>query len=227
MQLVSIASFALLNGLSHATELRASDEHPIEGVIKLLQKLSDQIKEQGKDEAKTYATFEEWCKESKETLNKAIDEGKENIDSLEDEVSSLEAEEKSLEEKIAHLEKEITKNSADNSNAEKNRNDANKLWEEADQDFADTIDAVDDAIKEIETGEGDMALLQTQKALRKLVQLPVFLEELSDSQRSQLVATATGISVGNSTGNATEPEEEDPMLKKIVKIGNAAGNEKQ
>jgi len=216
---LSVASFALLSGLAPA--LSVSGEHPIEGVIKLLQKLSDQIKAEGKDEAKTYATFEDWCKESKETLNKAIDEGKENIDSLEDEVSSLEAEEKSLEEKIANLEKEIAKNTVDNTEANSNRKDANTLWKESDQDFSDTIDAVDDAISELNKAEDSQSFVQTQKALRKLVRLPMLLEELSDPQRVQLVASISGT---NSTGNSSEPA--DPMLKDIVKVGNAAGNEK-
>jgi len=69
----------------------SAGEHPIDGVISLLQKLEIQSKEEGAAEAASFQKFTYWCKTSTKTLNKAIATEKKDIASLTDKIEGLTA----------------------------------------------------------------------------------------------------------------------------------------
>jgi hypothetical protein len=103
--------------------------------------------------------------------------------------------------------------------AKKKREDANKLYDEADKEFETTLKAVDEAIKAL-TDSKKAALLQFLKpenqaqehALRQLIQQPLVLEQLSDEQRESLAAAVFD----------TKPVTEADILakEKYAKAGN-------
>merc|ERR1719515_303246 len=82
-------------------------EHPIAGVISLLQKLKIQSTEEGAAEAASFQKFTYWCKTSTKTLNKAIKTEKSDISSLTDKIEGLKADISSLGEDIASLKADI------------------------------------------------------------------------------------------------------------------------
>merc|ERR1719158_527592 len=102
--------FATLLLLALATpRLAAAGEHPIAGVISLLQKLAIQSKEEGAAEAASFQKFTYWCKTSTKTLTKAIATEKKTIASLSDKIDGLTADIATLGEDIAALDADIKK----------------------------------------------------------------------------------------------------------------------
>merc|ERR1719183_2692872 len=88
-------------------QLTAAGEHPIAGVISLLQKLKIQSTEEGAAEAASFQKFTYWCKTSTKTLNKAIKTENSDISSLKDKIDGLKADISSLGEDIATLKSDI------------------------------------------------------------------------------------------------------------------------
>merc|ERR1719310_1600246 len=78
-------------------------EHPIEGVLTLLNDLQDKAKEEGKTEEENYNKYAAWCKDSKDTLNTAIANEKAEISSLTSKIASLKDEIDTLGEAIDYL----------------------------------------------------------------------------------------------------------------------------
>merc|ERR1719262_1180114 len=81
----------------------AAGEHPIAGVISLLDKLKVEAKEEGAAEAASFQKFTYWCKTSTKTLTKAIATEKKSIASLTDKIEGLKADIATLGEDIADL----------------------------------------------------------------------------------------------------------------------------
>merc|ERR1719258_943565 len=85
----------------------SAGEHPISGVISLLQKLEIQSKEEGAAEAASFQKFTYWCKTSEKTLNKAIKTEKKDIASLTDKIDGLKSDIDTLTEDISELDTQI------------------------------------------------------------------------------------------------------------------------
>jgi flagellar biosynthesis chaperone FliJ len=66
-------------------------DHPIAGVIQLLEKLEVQAQTEGETEANTYQKFQYWCKRSTKMLKRAIRKEKKTIQALDDKISGLAA----------------------------------------------------------------------------------------------------------------------------------------
>merc|ERR1719272_2428527 len=84
-------------------------DHPIAGVISLLQKLEIQSKEEGAAEAASFQKFTYWCKTSEKTLSKAIKTEKKDIASLTDKIDGLTADIATGASDIASLKADIEK----------------------------------------------------------------------------------------------------------------------
>merc|ERR1719217_724089 len=87
-------------------------EHPVEGVISLLQKLTVQAKEEGAQELQTFQKFTHWCKTSTKTLKKAIGKETDAISEYKDEIAGLKKSITTLTEDIEALANEIEEQEA-------------------------------------------------------------------------------------------------------------------
>jgi hypothetical protein len=159
----------------------AAGEHPIAGVISLLQKLEIQSKEEGAAEAASFQKFTYWCKTSEKTLTKAIKTEKKDIGSLTDKIDGLTADIATLGEDIASLEADIKKMETAADKAKSVRDDEKSLYDEEQKNFEDTITAVDEAITTLKDSKA-ASLLQT-KAVEKAKAL---------AQKAQVLAAAMG-----------------------------------
>eukprot|EP00929_Paragymnodinium_shiwhaense_P007315 TRINITY_DN111236_c0_g1_i1.p1 TRINITY_DN111236_c0_g1~~TRINITY_DN111236_c0_g1_i1.p1 ORF type:complete len:725 (+),score=296.09 TRINITY_DN111236_c0_g1_i1:89-2263(+) len=167
----------------------ARDEHPVEKVIGLLQGLIEQVKTEYEAEETLFAEFSTWCKTSINTLDKSIAEGKDNIASLEAEVASKTKAEEVLTTDIKLLDEEIIKYEAAGAEADKVREDAAKLYEQADADFESTVTAIGDALTALEGAKASTDAALIQEKLGRLVQLPLVLGQLSDAQVQALAGS--------------------------------------
>jgi hypothetical protein len=144
----------------------AAGEHPISGVISLLQKLEIQSKEEGAAEAASFQKFTYWCKTSEKTLTKAIKTEKKDIAALTDKIDGLTADISSLGEDIASLEADIKKMETAADKAKNVRDDEKSLYDEEQKNFEDTITAVDEAITTLKDSKA--SLLQTNAKVEKV-----------------------------------------------------------
>merc|ERR1719321_1358482 len=142
-------------------------EHPIDGVISLLQKLEIQSKEEGAAEAASFQKFTYWCKTSTKTLNKAIKTETSDISSLKDKIEGLTADISSLTEDIATLEADIAKMETQADKAKTVRDDEKDLYDEEQKNFEDTITAIDEAITTLKDSKASLLQTNVQKTMKK------------------------------------------------------------
>jgi hypothetical protein len=136
-------------------------EHPIAGVISLLQKLKIQSTEEGEAEKASFQKFTYWCKTSSKTLTKAIATEKKNIASLTDKIDGLTADVATLGEDIKALEADISEMETAAEKAKTKRGDEKALYDGEQKNFEDTITAVDEAITILKDSKGAASFLQT------------------------------------------------------------------
>jgi len=165
------------------------EDHPVAGVIELLQGLRGQVVEEGRTEEVTYAKFASWCSDSTRSLDKSVTTARETIDKLKSEVDAKTKENATLTKQIAELEEEIFEHGQADTAATSARADASSLYNTADGDLATTIQAFTLAITELEKAKNSTSasLMQT-KALRGALQhlpLPAF-AQLSELQLAKL-----------------------------------------
>merc|ERR1719326_2269737 len=101
------AAVSLLVTLLAAVLPSATAEHPIAGVISLLEKLEVETKEEGAAEEATYDKFTYWCKRSTRRLARAIKKEKKAIEELTDKIAGLTADIATTDEDIAALEAQL------------------------------------------------------------------------------------------------------------------------
>merc|ERR1719261_2154353 len=143
----------------------SAGEHPISGVISLLQKLEIQSKEEGAAEAASFQKFTYWCKTSEKTLTKAIKTEKKDISSLTDKIEGLTSDIESLTSDIAALKADIEKMETAADKAKNVRDDEKALYDEEQKNFEDTVTAVDEAITTLKDSKA--SLLQTNSKVEK------------------------------------------------------------
>jgi hypothetical protein len=138
--------------------------HPIEKVIGLLKGLATTAELEGKSEALNYEKYDYWCRNSIKELLAAIAEETETIASLENQIAAGAAEEAKLKDEIAQLEIELGELDQAAAKAEADRADGKAVYDETFKDLSETIQAIADAIKALETsrdaGEAESEFLQ-------------------------------------------------------------------
>jgi len=148
--------------------------HPIEDVIALLGGLATKAESEGKNEALAFTKFEYWCANSVKTLNAAIAEEKDTIDSLSNKIDAKKTEKIALEKQIARLEEELGKIDLSAAEALKRRKATSDLYKTASSDLSSTKTAVEACIKALEDAGTATSLAQQQvKGVLALVELSV------------------------------------------------------
>merc|ERR1719478_1269934 len=85
-----IAALLLLTAVSMSVVPTFAD-HPIQGVITLLEKLEVETKQEGEAEAATFQKFQYWCKRSTRMLTRAMKKEKKLIGEMTDKIAGLSA----------------------------------------------------------------------------------------------------------------------------------------
>jgi len=198
MQRAMLLAFALLALFGPS----AANDHPVTRVISLLQALHDKVREEGRSEEVTFAQFDSWCKNSIRTLQRAIATERESIDALESEVEAKQREEATLTNHIQELDNELLEQGAAATAAQSLRSNQTSLYTTSDQDLADTITAIGQAITALEGAQTATSAALLQLRLRELAQRPLVFSQLSDEQQRQLLGEASL----NASSNASRPD---------------------
>merc|ERR1719487_2641400 len=142
-------------------------EHPIAGVISLLQKLEIQSTEEGAAEAASFQKFTYWCKTSEKTLSKAIKTEKKDIAALTDKIDGLASDIESLTSDIATLKSDIESMETASDKAKTVRGDEKSLYDDEQKNFEDTITAIDEAITTLKGSKASLLQTGAKKVVEK------------------------------------------------------------
>jgi len=177
-------------------------EHPIEGVLTLLNELQIKAKEEGKTEEENYNKYATWCKESKDTLNTAIANEKAEISSLTSKIASLKDEIDTLSKDIDYLDTQIQEQNSAAAKAQEIRDDEKGLYDDEQDNLADTITAVKDATKAMEDSEF-LQVSQKQK-IRKAALLCEF--KMTPAQHKEVMTLIKSPAFLQESGPEDPPE---------------------
>jgi len=145
------------------TATKVHGDHPAVKVMALLQKLQQQVKEEGETEAAAYAKFTYWCAELTKEKEKSIKESKEVISVQESTIEALTEDIAALNAEIASLAEEITKDETAKTEAQSERDTSNGDYVNAKSDYEGTISAIGEAIASLEGANG-ASLVAVNKA---------------------------------------------------------------
>merc|ERR1719281_1277779 len=148
-------------------EGEVSADHPIGGVISLLQKLMIQAKEEGETEAANFQKFQYWCKKSTKKLKRAIKKETRNIARFEDQIDGLKTEISTLTADIETLTTQIEEQETAGSKAAELRQNETDFYTVTYKNLDDTIVAVDDAVEVMEGTEVKQAFIGLKHSVKK------------------------------------------------------------
>jgi len=166
---------SLLVALAMTALPSVAADHPIAGVISLLEKLEVETKEEGAVEAATFQKFTYWCKRSTRMLTRAMKKEKKAIEVLTDKIAGLSADIETLGEDIAALEAQLEVLDQQAQRAQAMRGDERTLFEDDVENLEDTISATDKAIEVMEekdqAAQGAVGLLQVARGPEDLLKM--------------------------------------------------------
>jgi len=143
----------LLCSSQAAASNAVTKDHPIGGVISLLQKLMIEAKEEGETEAANFQKFTYWCKRSTRKLKMAMKKENKNIAEFTDQIGGLKKEIETLTYDIDVLTKQIEEQETMGTVASERRQNETDLYTKTYKNLDDTIVAVDDAIEVMELAQ--------------------------------------------------------------------------
>merc|ERR1719389_1437202 len=158
-----LALLSLCASVGHAASFH-SQEHPIEGVIHLLEDLQVQAKEEGEKDASTYQKFTYWCSNAQKDITASMDSHKDTLETTNDNIKADKSDIMALEFAIRKLTKEITRREASNARALEKRQEDEEEYAEDQKDYEETIKAFKTAINAMELTQKN-GFIETQKVL--------------------------------------------------------------
>merc|ERR1719443_2023297 len=118
----------------------------------MIQKLQEQVKEEGAEDTHVYGKFTYWCDETIKEKNKLIKESKEIIDVSTSTIEALEADIETLNMEIAALTAEIEEMEEARTNATKIREAEHAVYMKSKTELEETITSIKDCITAMKEG---------------------------------------------------------------------------
>lgn len=143
--------------------VRAAEEHPIAGVITLLERLEVQAKTEGEHEAHLYQKFSSWCSDSERALARAVKNRKAAVASLNDKADGLRTRVATLSKEMKSLKEDIEQQTANGEQMTQMREKEREEYLAEKANLKSTISAVDKTVA---------ALEESQEQVEELVQMP-------------------------------------------------------
>mmetsp|Transcript_55900 Transcript_55900/g.111064 ORF Transcript_55900/g.111064 Transcript_55900/m.111064 type:complete len:682 (-) Transcript_55900:334-2379(-) len=156
---------------------------PVEKVVQLLGKLSEQIAEEGAKEAAEYDKYACFCKEQADFKQNSIEKSDEKLAKLGATIEKLSAEIADLNADIAALGKKISKLEEDMAKEKKKRDKEHKDYVKKDTDVTEAIEACRAAIEALKKPKEDM----TKDAKVDLVQVAALSKRYPTNPQLQMI----------------------------------------
>jgi hypothetical protein len=193
---VMLALLTLLAAPAVATR----SDHPAVKIIAMIEKLQQQVKEEGAEDTHVYGKFTYWCDETIKEKNKLIKESKEIIDVSTSTIEALEADIETLKMEIKALTAEIEEMEEARTNATKIREAELAVYLKNKQELEDTITSIKDCITAMKDGMAGKLLQakmlieawkphQAEKHSRSLHQ---FMQKKQDPNEAKFVGRGGG-----------------------------------
>jgi len=148
---------------------------PVQKVIQLLQGMVEKSKKEKKEEAVQYNSYKQWCDETTVEKTRRIQEANDLIDTLKADIQKYEADAALLSKEIAEHDEDIATWKNDIGAATKVREIEKADYDASHQDYTESIDALERAIKVLKDSMGDVkqggSFLQVSN-LKKLNLIP-------------------------------------------------------
>jgi len=188
--------------LGSSGSYNATDQkHPIKNIIVMLRQQTVKIDEEGRTEQRTFNKFTAWCKDEDEKLAESIEDDRAVVSKTKNMVTGKDSEKEELDKQIGTLDTEISEQEASITSANSDRADAKALFDQTEKDLNMTLSALDGAIAGLKSSEANATAANdaevAKSKLSSLLQIPLFLERLSDHDESELEDTL--LRVGNDT----------------------------
>ena len=154
---MKFAIFFLVLGFASA----AQDDHPIQKVVNLLEKLQAQVKTEGEEEGYSYAKYSKYCADVDKDKTAAIAKHNELIAIAKADIESYTKEAANLGLDIAELEKQINEADAALLNAKNVRGETNDAFVEAQTDYKSVLTAISEALKAVRASKPELAAVKS------------------------------------------------------------------
>lgn len=141
---------------------------PVQKVINMLNDMMAKGKKEKEEETVAFATYQQFCKDTRVEKTRSIAKGAETIDRLEGDIAKAEEEIQMNQKAIARHDQDIAKWSTEKSTATESRKKEHADYEVEYQDYTDSMNAAERAKAQI-TGGADMSLVQNRAVLERVV----------------------------------------------------------
>jgi hypothetical protein len=155
-----LAMLSMVLVMSALAPASAASGQSVAGVQKVIQMLTDmqgKSKQEKNAEEVAFAKFTTWCSQESANLKTSIKKNGEDIELLTSEIGKLESETKALAEAISGLQADVEKYSADKKAADAQREKDHAAFLEEQQDFSESVDALERAIQVLKKQDYDRA----------------------------------------------------------------------
>lgn len=146
MQRVLRATALLLSAVCALGSQDASSISAVQKVVHMLTDMAGKAKQEKKAEEVSYAGFAQWCDNEKANLQEQIKKATIQMESLTTEIAKTDSDVKELAANIGTLQAELTKYEADLKAQKDQREKEHKAFLAEQQDYAESVDALDRAI---------------------------------------------------------------------------------
>lgn len=164
---IVLSSFAPARVNASQTARGDQKINPMESVVKLLTKLEQQTKDEGRAEAIDYDKFACFCKDEADEKLYSMTKKKEKITLLSDEIDDLEARITKLNKLIVKRQKVVDEITEGLRKAQKLRDDEAEMYRSARSDLTKTIDECGKAVEMLKKSIADTQLFQVAASMGK------------------------------------------------------------
>jgi hypothetical protein len=183
-------SFTLVLLVVAAPAARAADNTvtPVQKVIQMLGDMVAKSKAEKAEEVKSFQTYKQFCTDTSREKQYAIETGKGSAEKLQADIEKAGADALQLSKDIAGLDADIVTWSDDKKDATDMRRKEHADFQAVHQDYTESIDAVERALKTLK-GTG-LSLAQKKASLVRVSQLTLVLQDDALQKKAMQVVTA-------------------------------------
>jgi predicted nucleic acid-binding Zn-ribbon protein len=180
-----------------------AEANPIRRVVKLLQKMQSEIKEEGKREEKLFQKYQCYCQQGTAKLTQEITDAQEKIKQLNADIEAKSARQQYLDQEVAEHKKDRAEAKAAVEKATKIREKEHAEYVKASGDSKANIDALNKAVAVLGRGMGK-AFLQQKTNVKRLQRAISAVPNIADAEKEEVLTFLTQSPYGDYQASSGE-----------------------